>query len=147
MNNNLLIPTKYKVIGWIVLLIFVPLGLSTMIWEFSIPGFNLPHTGTDLLNGYNLTNELALAGIIVGLLMVAFAKEPNEDEYISFIRLKAWQWSVLFSYLLLFVINWAAYNLYFFYAMVFNMFTVLIIFIGKFYFSIYKLNREKSSEE
>eukprot|EP01132_Coremiostelium_polycephalum_P016042 gene16042-19322_t len=116
MNNKLLLPNKYKVIGWIVFLVFAVMGIATLYFEFNIPGFVLPistegreHVFDD--NAFNLTNETALAGTVIGLLMICFAREPKEDEYISLIRLRCWQWSVLASYIVLLVLNFSLYGM------------------------------------
>ncbi|PYF68896.1 hypothetical protein [Pedobacter nutrimenti] len=151
MNNKLLLPNKYKVIGWIVFLVFAVMGIATLYFEFSIPGFVLPIPVNEskfiFEDSYNLTNETALAGTVVGLLMICFAREPKEDEYISLIRLRCWQWSVLASYIVLLVLNFSLYGMSFFVGMVYNLFTVLVIFIARFYYSIYKLNKEQQDEE
>lgn len=145
MSNKLLLPSYYKVIGWISLLVFAALGAAVIFKEFKIPGFQLyTNNNQGLLdfNDYNLTNELALIGTILSLLSIAFSKEKNEDEYISYLRLKSWQWSVLISYLILIVISLCFYGTTFFGVIFYNIFTILIVFIIKFQFSLYQLRRE-----
>ena len=66
MENSLLIPGKYKVIGWIIFILFACLGLATLYWDYKIPGLVLPLKESVFVD-YNLTNELALAGLIIGL--------------------------------------------------------------------------------
>eukprot|EP01133_Synstelium_polycarpum_P009352 gene9352-10958_t len=104
------------------------MGIATLYFEFNIPGFVLPistegreHVFDD--NAFNLTNETALAGTVIGLLMICFAREPKEDEYISLIRLRCWQWSVLASYIVLLVLNFSLYGMVFFAGMIYNLFT------------------------
>lgn len=150
MKNTLLLPNQYKVYGWITFLIFSVLGLACMYLEFKIPGFQMYNpTSQGFLdfNDYNLTNEFALTGVVFGLLMIAFAKEKNEDEYISHLRLRSWQWSVLVSYMILIVIVFAVYGAAFFNVLFYNMFTVLLVFIIKFNSSLYRLKREGSRDE
>lgn len=150
MKNTLLLPNRYKVYGWIIFLIFAMLGLACLYFEFKIPGFQLynsPSQGLLDFNDYNLTNELALTGVVLGLLLIAFAKEKNEDEYISHLRLKSWQWSVLVSYLILIVIVFAVYGTTFFSVLFYNIFTLLLVFIGKFNYSLYALKKEGSKDE
>jgi hypothetical protein len=80
----------------------------------------------------NLTNELAGLGAIVGLLLIAFSKERVEDEMISRLRLDALQWSIYANYLILAVAILTIYDGAFLTVMIYNMFTVLLVFIGRF---------------
>jgi hypothetical protein len=147
MKNSLLIPGKYKVIGWIIFILSACLGIATLYWEYKIPGFALPVKIPGLFADYNLTNELALAGVVIGLMMISFAKEKMEDEYLTLIRLKCWQWSVLISFGVLFILNFVFYGTTFYSFLVYNMFTVPLIFIAKFNFSLYLLRRERTEDE
>ena len=148
MKNSLLIPGKYKVIGWIIFILFACLGLATLYWEYKIPGFALPLKESRYsFADYNLTNELALAGLIIGLMIIVFAREKIEDEYISLLRLKCWQWSVLISFVILFILNFLLYGNSFYIVLIYNMFTVPLIFIAKFNYSLYRLRREREEDE
>jgi hypothetical protein len=148
MENSLLIPGKYKVIGWIIFILFACLGVATLYWEYQIPGFALqikesPFSFVD----YNLTNELALAGLIIGLMIIVFSREKIEDEYITLLRLKCWQWSVLISFGILFILNFVFYGTSFYIVLIYNMFTIPLIFIAKFNYSLYRLRREREEDE
>jgi hypothetical protein len=50
------------------------------------------------------------------------------------------QWAVLVNYLLLFIANWTVYGFNFLNVMIYNMLTVLIIFIVRFHFVLRKNN-------
>ena len=154
MKYELLIPNKYKVFGWILFLSFAVLGLFCMYGEFKIPGFDLSifnikeDEGLSFsFNDYNLTNEFAFFGTTVGLLMVVFAKEKIEDEFIAMLRLKSLQWAVLISYIVLIVLNYTFYGFGFFGVLVYNSWTVLIVFIVKFNWSLYQLKKEGNQDE
>ena len=146
MENSLLIPGKYKVVGWIIFILFACLGLATLYWDYSIPGLVLP-LKESLFFDANLTNELALAGVIIGLMIIVFAREKIEDEYISLMRLKCLQWSVLISFVILFILNFMFYGGSFYVVLIYNMFTIPLIFIGKFNYSLYCLRREREEDE
>jgi hypothetical protein len=148
MENSLLIPGKYKVIGWIIFILSAFLGLATLYWEYQIPGFGF-QLKENLFSfaDYNLTNELALAGLIIGLMMIVFAREKIEDEYISLLRLKCWQWSVLISFGIVFILNFVIYGTAFIDFLIYNIFTVPLIFIVKFNFSLYRLRTEREEDE
>ena len=146
MENSLLIPGKYKVVGWIIFILFACLGLATLYWDYSIPGLVLP-LKESLFFDANLTNELALAGVIIGLMIIVFAREKIEDEYISLMRLKCLQWSVLISFVILFILNFMFYGGSFYVVLIYNMFTIPLIFIAKFNYSLYCLRREREEDE
>ncbi len=152
MKNSLLIPNKYKVLGWILFLAFAVLGLFCMIDDFQISGlelniFNMEKEGLVDFRNFNLTNEIAFLGITVGLLMIVFAKEKVEDEFIAMLRLKSLQWAVLISYIILLVLNFSVFGLTFLMMLVYNLWTVLIVFIIKFTIALYKLRKEEVVDE
>jgi hypothetical protein len=147
MKNSLLIPGKYKVIGWIIFILSACLGIATFYWEYKIPGFAFQVKSFNLFADYNLTHELALAGVVIGLMMISYAKEKMEDEYLTLIRLKCWQWSVLISFGILLILNFVLYGTTFYSFLVYNMFTVPIVFIAKFNFSLYLLRQERAEDE
>ncbi|MBI2729736.1 MAG: hypothetical protein HYX40_03120 [Sphingobacteriales bacterium] len=129
MKSTLLLPRKFK---WIGLILFVPslaLGIGAVYYDFYFSFLNmlLPPGKTNHAD-YNYGDELALTGVILGLLMMAFSREKNEDEYISKIRLESLQWAVIINYVLLIIAAWIAYGWDFFDVMVYNMLTILLIF-------------------
>ena len=143
MKNNLLISHKFKAIGWVVFVLFTLIGVSTTYLDFQPNFMKFNYDNSEV----NFLFTIALAGIIVGLLMISFSKTKNEDEYISFLRLKSWQWSVLISYIVLIIANFCVYNTGFLVVMMYNMFTVLIVFILKFNYSLYRLKKEGGQDE
>ena len=91
-----------------------------------------------LVNIQNLTDEIAAIGVIVGLLLVAFSREKVEDEMIGQLRLEALQWSVYANYIVLAIAILTLYDTAFFTVMVYNMFTVLLVFISRFRWLLYR---------
>lgn len=150
MTNSLLLSNKYQVLGWILFILFGILGLANMYFEFRLGFLALPirtEPGLGTFTDFNLTNEIALAGTVIGLLLIAFSKELIEDEYISFLRLTSWQWSILISYVFLIVFSFIFYGLSFFTVLIYNIFLVPLIFIVRFRFCLYRLNAEKNTDE
>lgn len=152
MKTKWLFPHKYRLLGWF---IFVPatiLGLANMYDDFNgswlvANGLNDPLTITSgqsvshIVNIQNLTDELAAIGVIIGLLLIAFSQEKVEDEMISQLRLEALQWSIYANYIILLIAIITIYETAFFNVMIYNMFTVLIIFLLRFRFSVYRLSQ------
>ena len=144
MKTKLLFPHRYRRVGW---LIFIPsalLGLATMYLNYAVKWLSAgPMTTIPLFQSSpnNLTNELAGVGVIIGLMLVAFSREEIEDEMISQLRLEALQWSVYANYIVLLIAIVAVYDLDFLNVMVYNMFTMLLVFITRFRWLIYRTNK------
>jgi hypothetical protein len=132
MNAKWLFPHRFRLIGWFLFIPSILLGLANRYTEFRFEQLDV--SGWLVLGeiGNNLTDEVAGLGVIVGLLLIAFSKEKVEDEMISRIRLEALQWSVYANYLLLAIAMLTVYSTAFLEVMIYNMFTVLLVFIGRF---------------
>ncbi|WP_461130886.1 hypothetical protein [Spirosoma aerophilum] len=149
MKTKWLFPHRFRLIGW---LIFVPslvLGLAALYADFKINGLSANWLSESLTvssgnaiahftENQDLTDEIASIGIIVGLLFIAFSREKVEDEMIGQLRLEALQWSVYANYAILAIAILTVYDMAFFNVMVYNMFTVLLVFIFRFRWLIYR---------
>jgi hypothetical protein len=79
------------------------LGILVRFWDFQFNFLtvDLRQKTRGMFNdNVNFTDEIALTGIILGLLFLAFARERREDEFINRTRLESWQWAVLINYIL-----------------------------------------------
>lgn len=149
MTTKLLLPSKYKTIGWFVL---IPAAIMGIIISFT--GYDANWFNTKVFAIFNdevfgkkqffrfiqidITNTVVGTLFIFGGLLVSFSKEKNEDEYISKLRLSSLLWAVAVSYLLLLLAFIFVYGTAFLNVMIYNMFTVLIIFIIRFNYILYK---------
>ena len=158
MASKYLIASKFKPIGWIILIPSVILGLFTLFNEWEPPFFDATVFGifidsfinTDKMFGTienNILDELLGILVIVGSLFVAFSRERDEDELISKIRLESLVWATYWNYGILILAFLLVYDISFFWVMVFNMFTILIFFIIKFNIEIWKLRKSAVYEE
>lgn len=145
MKSTLLLPSRYKWIGFIVLVPSLILGILVRFREFSFDFLTLPEgksivssKGLNLDELINLTDELALTGIIIGLLFIAFSREKHEDEFINRLRLESLQWALLFNYVLLLLATWLVHGLNYIDVMMYNMLTILIFFILRFHIVLYR---------
>ncbi len=135
MKSKYLLPHLYKKIGWCISIPLFIIGLLLFPLELS--------DGVTWLNWLNkfpgeFTDEVIAAGLIIGMLLVAFSKEKIEDEYINKVRLESLQISVLINYLLLIICILLIYDVEFLSVMTYNMFTILLLFIIRFNFIIYR---------
>jgi hypothetical protein len=158
MPNKLLLPNKYKRLGWCILIPSFILGLCIITGVFEEPDWLhvrmvsiFPGAGSEgkyfKLVGVNLTNTIVSVFFIIGGLLVGFTKEKNEDEFIAKIRLSSLLWAVLVNYILLLIAFICIYSDSFFSVMVYNMFTVLLIFIIRFNYIMYKNSKSVSDEK
>jgi len=147
--NISLLPNKFKTIGWLILIPTSILGLVVIYTDYSIEWLNIKTfailnkdfgKSTEMFTYLetNLINTILGSLFIIGALLVSFSKEKTEDEHISSLRLSSLMWAVLLNYLILLLSFILVYGLSFLDIMVYNMFTVLIIFILRFHYLIYK---------
>lgn len=158
MKQHLLLPTRYKTIGWFILIPATILGIILATTGFEAEWLNAPvfaifDDGIFSKKQYfsvintNITNTLVAVLFIIGALLVSFSKEKNEDEYIAGLRLSSLLWAVLVSYILLLLAFVFVYGMAFLSVMIYNMFTILIIFIIRFNFLMYKNSKTTSDEK
>jgi len=151
--KSILLPYKYKKIGWYLLIPSLLAGIVLLFADFESPidlkikFFAICYDGILSSVKYFGITEIALIPnlttvlFIVGGMLIAFSKEKIEDEYINTIRLNALQWAVCTNYLCLLLAVIFVYGTPFFNIMVYNMFTVIIIYIARFYFLVWKISK------
>lgn len=160
METRFLLSNRCKLIGWILLIPSSIIGLLVIFQEFkfeflevrvltlSAGGF-APWELSKFFNfeKQNLTGTIAGVLFLVGALMVALAREKNEDEFISRKRLESLLWATIINYLILLFCFIFFYEFGFYYVMIFNMFTILILFIIRFNYVLYRSSKSLSHEK
>lgn len=157
MFKNLLFPHSFKLLGWILLIPALIIGLLmslnpsfpevkwTVFAFYSDMIFDKPRFFQFM--EVNILPSIVGLSFILGGIFVAFSRVKVEDEYISELRLSSLMWAVYVNYALLFLSFLFVYNMPFFTVMVYNMFTVLIIFIIRFHYLLYKSNHLSANEK
>jgi len=158
MKTKFLFPNHFKKIGWLILIPSTILGLLTLfeltelnfleinvfaIYSTMFPG---PDTFFGIVSN-NIANELFGILWIIGAILVGFSTEKHEDEFIDKTRTESLVWSVYANYIILIFCMLFFYELGFYYIMIFNMFTILIFFIVRFRYMIYKSTKNLNHEE
>lgn len=155
MNQTLLLPNRFKTIGWCILIPATIAGifriatdfesswLTTTVFSFFGDDNIMSNSGDAGNHNFSfittdVTNSLVGILFIIGGLMVGFSKEKKEDEFIANLRLSSLLWSVWVNYILLLIAFLFIWNFDFLNVMVYNMFTVLIIFIIRFNYILYR---------
>lgn len=153
MQNKLLLPNKFKIIGWCLLIPAAILGLVIGFLPLeAVIGKVLTslNMGSDQSFGETeIKMIITVTGVlfIVGAMFVAFSKEKQEDEFIAKLRLSSLLWAVWVNYILLLLAILFIYGTAFRIVLVYNMFTVLIIFIARFNYILHKTSKVMSREK
>jgi len=160
MKTRFLLPHQLRLVGWLFALPGFVLGYFVLYSDFRIPGFGIslsPNSHFFPNPQYeDLTNELALILVVVGLFLVAFSKEKKEDELTARIRQNALYWAVLVNYLLyllwlllVITIELSGRNKLVLGHLgdplevsIYNLFTPLVIFVARYYYLRHSKNDE-----
>ena len=90
----------------------------------------------------NILDEIVSFCLIAGGLLIIFSKEKNEDEYISSLRLNALLWAVFTNHLILIISVLFVYDMIFLWILEFNMFTIIFIFLSRFYWLLHRVSKQ-----
>lgn len=150
MKSSLLLPSRFRIIGILLVIPSLVLGFLFRFRDFTFDFLTITQSHSmvkgkniNLDEQINLTDELALTGLIIGLLFIAFSRQKQEDEFIHHTRLQSWQWAVVINYGLLLIATWLVHGFAYIDVMMYNMLTVLIIFIVRFHIVLF---RNKTAE-
>ena len=159
MKTHFLFPNKFKKIGWV---LFVPAFIASIYlsvsdlnidkyWITSVFSF----TDGDLFGKSNyfsviknsIVDEVLLFSLIIGGLLIGFSKLKIEDEFTSKIRYESLVWAIYLNYGLILFFTVFIYGLSYLNILFFNTFTLLLFFIIRFHYLIYKLNKTSNDDE
>ncbi len=158
MSDKLLFPNKYKMVGWCILIPATILGIILIVSDFEAMKINtrvFAIFNDEFLGKFqsfsfintNITNTVVGVLFLIGAILVGFSREKREDEFIANIRLSSLLWAVFVNYILLLFFFAFVYGVSFLYVMIYNMFTVLIIFIVRFNYILYRNSKTVSDEK
>ena len=126
-----LFPHPFQRIGWIVFAIGIELGVYAITKGF---------------DGSYTLNNLTIISIIVGGILATCSREKIEDELTQQLRLSSLLVALYINYAALVVCALALYDLDFLNVMIYNMFTILLIFMVVFRWKIWRLKRGGDNE-
>jgi hypothetical protein len=164
MNTNLLLPFSYKKVGWGIFIpsfflgIFILFSNKEFEWLGSkvfaiyagggIKILNQTDTGQFFIFAPgNYTQTVVGLLCLLSLMMIAFSKEKTEDEFIWRTRMDSLLWATYINYFILIFCFLFFFGFEFLYIMIFNMYTILIFFILRFNFILYKNNKTMQYEK
>ncbi|HEY4205904.1 MAG TPA: hypothetical protein VGM31_03785 [Puia sp.] len=156
MKTRFLFPHKYRLVGWVLAIPSLLLMILVLHADFELKFLYYGHgnsifafDGENFLfniRRHNFTDEVGSLLLIVGLLMIAFSREKEEDERTTRLRLESLLWAVYVNS------AWMMFAIIFFYGalfaniMTYNICTPLILFIARYHLVMYKERRNLKNE-
>lgn len=142
MLTKILLPHRFQKIGWILLLpfsllLFASNYLSFQLNWLTVHDEELSGNVFDIFDKNNFTLEFALIGVFVSLFLIAFSREKEEDEYIQKLRLDSLLVAFYVNTFILILGTLLFYGFGYLEFMGYNMFTIQLIFIGRFRWVLY----------
>lgn len=159
MKTHFLFPNQFKNTGWLLFVLSVLGTLFISVFNIStddylnISVFSIYQDSIGEIPGFfkfiknSIVDEILTVGIIVGGILVGFSKTKNEDEYISKIRYESLVWATYLNYGIVIFFTLFIYGLPYLNVLFYNMFTLLLFFIIRFHYMIYKLNKSINDDE
>ena len=138
--KTLLFPHSFQEVGWIIFSISAAVGAIIMSDYY---GINLLPDNHYL--GYVL-NNIAIVGISIGAILATCSREEVEDEMTGQIRLNSLLTALYINYAILIVCSLLIYDLDFLSVMLYNMFTILLIFMVVFRWKIWRVKKATENE-
>ena len=159
MKTNFLFPNSWKIVGWLLFIPGIVLVLVGSFLNISIDDifqtkvlavYSDPFLGTSgwlkwIENG--IADELLTVMVIGGGLLVGFSKMKNEDEMIASLRYESLVWATYLNYGIILFTTLFVFGVAYMNVLIHNLFTLLIFFILRFHYRIYKLSKSGDDEE
>jgi hypothetical protein len=154
MDTKLLLPNRFKRIGW---LLFVPcliLTVFSILQLFPSLSFfdgehilsqwttiKVPEKGTLAAlfdeTSNDLAGEILMTLTAIGFFFLAFSRERTDDEWIMKVRLESLLWA-FYAHLGGFLLSvWFTYSLSFYAFISWNMLTTPLVFLARFHWIVY----------
>ena len=130
--KTLLFPHSFQRIGWVVFAISAAIGAYILF--------------TDNTDSY-LLNNIAIIGTCIGAILATCSREEVEDEMTGQIRLNSLLTALYINYAILIVCSLLIYDLDFLSVMLYNMFTILLIFMVVFRWKIWRVKKATENEQ
>jgi len=160
MKDPLLFPARFRWPGAFLMTVGLVLGALAVFGDFEISWLELrmpaiygdAFLGSMVRNWFilfenNVTDELAAVLTLAGAMLLAFSRQPVEDEYVRQLRLESLLWATYVHYGLLILSILLVYGSGFFIVLILNVCSFLLVFIIRFYSLLWKARQISSHEE
>lgn len=159
MKTNYLLPSSFRKAGWYMFIPGVILGLLYLTGEYPawlelggtkafalFDGFSDTNTFSVTFND-SWTEEFIIILLAIALLFIGFSREKDEDECIANIRMNALVWAITVNTLLLITSTLLIFGLPYLTFMSIYMFSLMVLFIAKYQWMIYRFRKNSSNDE
>ena len=155
MKTQFLLPNRFKKLGLCMLVPFVIMAAFQLFcgmdllpyteWELSLPAiYENPIVGGGkwfTIVRESVYEEIWIIGLLLSLTFIALAKEKDEDEMITKIRLESMAWALWVTVILFALETLWVFGFAYIEATFLTLFIYLIVFIAKFNYEMFKLRR------
>lgn len=138
MKTRFLFPHKWRIVGYLCFALDI---IFAIVLKIAHPQGVAQEIGQARPAGMILHTDIFILLPILGLLLIAFSKEKIEDEQITQLRLDSLQWAIYANYSIFMLCVIFINGLQFLTIVAYNVITPLIIFIIRFRWKIYQMNR------
>lgn len=154
MDTKLLLPNRFKRLGW---LIFAPALILTILGMLEVSSALSFFSGDHFLSAWttirvaekgslsefldgptnDLAGEILMTLTAIGFFFVAFSRERTDDEWIMKVRLESLLWAFYVHLAAFFLSVWLSYGLAFYVVLSWNMLTAPLVFLARFHWIVY----------
>ena len=144
MKNDLLLPRPFATIGWILFVPCLIVGLVIMLKGDVNGYFTMTGNHEEPLSQW--LNNASIIGIIAGAIFIGCSRKKHEDEMIASVRLNALLIALYISSLVLVVGVLSFYGKTFCDLLIYNMFTLPVVFVAVFRVKMWRSNSRSADE-
>lgn len=149
--KTLLFPHRFKRVGWVIFPFILILDIVMMILIHTEVLENSSGVLHEILNiidsSVELFTNIAIIGSIICMLLITCSREEVEDEMISSIRQQALLVALYVNSAILILASLLFYSLDFLNVMMYNMFTIPLIFMVVYLWKMWMLKRGAGDEQ
>lgn len=89
----------------------------------------------------DMIKQMSIVLFTISLLLIAFSREKEEDEYMEYLRSRSMRWAMLTSGVVTIVVTLLVYNIAYLYFVFINLYLILILFILKYRIDLHRLRK------
>ena len=150
MKKNFLLPHLFRKIGWVMLIPFLVMCGVELFGTAPAINMTMPYILSDgvpqnewfgIMHGEDMYMEIWIIGLFLSLLFIALSKEKQEDEMIMQVRLQSLLFALWVTSICSIIETLFIFGLIYAYSLWASLFLFLIIFIAKFRYELYQLNK------
>ena len=159
MKRSYLLPSGFRKAGWLMFVPGVILGALYLFGEYPVwlelggtkafalfDGFSDTNMFTVTFND-SWTEEFIIILLALALLFIGFSREKDEDECIANIRMNALVWAMTVNTALLIASTLLIFGLPYLTFMSIYMFSLMVLFIAKYQWLIYRFRKNSNNDE